>query len=109
MHKFARILTKLLVLVVLTWFSLVNHAAAMPSFMHSSTHCATLCTSIVFNKEGSEQSLLEEKDDEPTTPFYAQAQLSYFYAAHAKNYSSGLALRPPPKVPLYILHQAFRI
>lgn len=121
MRKFTRNLAKLLALAVLTGFSLVNHATAMPSAMHSmagmdhdssmssSTRCATLCTSMVFGKKDSVEPVFEEQDDEPAVPFYAQAQVSYLYSARTKNYSSGLTLRPPPKVPIHIQHQVFRV
>ena len=122
MHKLLRNTAKLLALLVMSGFGLANHAAAMPSIVHnnmsgmdhnnitiSSSRCATLCTSMVFNKDDETSPRYEEKDDEPALPFFRQTQLFYTHQIHKKSYTNGLMVRPPPKVPIHIHYQVFQM
>lgn len=120
-RKLLRNLVVSLLLLLVGSFGVTNHAVAVPSSMHetagmdhggsqsSSARCATLCTSAVFSKEESIKPIYEEQDDEPGLPFYLLSQDAYLYSKHNRSYSNAFAMRPPPKVPIYILFGVFRV
>ncbi len=113
--------TVLLTLVLVSGFGLVNHVAAMQSTMpqmngsmehsqsaKSSPGCITLCTNVVFNKDDLLNPASEE-DDEPMVPFYSQNQDQLFSEALLKQKLYADVVKPPPKIPIYILYAVFRV
>lgn len=111
----------LLTLVLISGFGLVNHVAAMPSTMpqmngsmehsqsaKSSPGCITLCTNVVFNKDDLQNPILDE-DDEPIVPFYVQSQDQLFSDTLVKQKLYADTVKPPPKIPIYILYDVFRV
>ena len=109
----------LLAVVLLNSISFGAHTSAMSTMSHDmsgmshgssdASSCATLCRTAVISKEdkiiNNDES---EEDDEPTIPFYSQNQglktdeksvLQRLYATEVK---------PPPKIPIYILYGVFR-
>ncbi len=109
----------LLAIVLLNSVSLASHASAMPVMSHEmggmshgssdSTSCATLCRSAVFNQEETINSRTDEEDDEPVVPFYVQNQVGYFSDTLVSQKLYADSVKPPPKIPIYIQLQVFRI
>ena len=125
MRKLFRHVLSLFILLTVSGFGVISHASAMPASMHqsghetahtkhasssSSTRCATLCTSAVVSKDdeylSSEDNL---DDDEPVVPFYIQRQPSIYDAKSIKLSGAELAVKRPPKIPIYILYSVFRV
>lgn len=125
MKKLFGNILSLFILLTVSGFGVISHASVMPASMHvvehdtahtkqvnssSSTRCVTLCTSAVVSKEGehlpSEDDL---DDDEPVIPFYVQQQPSTYDTKSLKLSRDVLAIKPPPKVPIYILYHVFRV
>lgn len=114
---FTTISTAFLVLLLNT-FGLALHASAMPMASHemngmnhtsgNSANCATLCRTAVFNKEEVLNTATEENDDEPQLPFYAQFQTGLFSRIDPKSRLYAANVKPPPKVPIYILYGVSR-
>lgn len=115
-------LRKLLVLAAVTvqvTFSLVPHALAVPVPMHDtemkhnqsphmSSRCVSLCTSAVLDQNVVELDYTKH-DIEPNLPYYALIQTPFIYDNFTTIYSHGLATKPLPKVPIYLLHNLIRI
>jgi len=109
----------LLAVVLLNSISFAGHTSAMSTMSHEmggmkhtssdATSCATLCrTAVVSKEENIINNDESEDDDEPAIPFYLQSKplqldeksvLQRLYAAEIK---------PPPKIPIYILYGVFR-
>lgn len=113
MGKLIRNIAGLLVVIVLNGFGFVGHAAAMP--MHdtdgmnhgqaSSANCATLCRTAVIETNGqSKKDSQEENDDEPFTPVYVELLARHLDDAEHLTKTCQSTIKPPPKVPIYILH-----
>ena len=49
-----------------------------------------------------------EDDDEPALPFYAQNQQSYLDGKSITQRLYAAEIKPPPKIPIYILYGVFR-
>jgi hypothetical protein len=114
MKRFISNLAAIFTVLILNSFGLVSHASAMPMASHemggmdhgksTSTNCVTLCTSAVVSKKENETTINEELDeDELYTPFYLQYSSPYPSSDLSGNYY-GLSIKPPPKVPLYLLN-----
>lgn len=106
--------------LLLNTFGLALHASAMPMAnagmagmdhgSSSSTNCATLCRTAVFSKEELANSRIdEEEDDEAALPFYAQNQDLRFNNTVIKQKLYADVVKPPPKIPIYILYAVFRV
>ncbi len=109
----------LLAVVLLNSLTFVGHSAAMStmsqdmgSMKHTSsdaTSCATLCRTAVVNKEDAATRNEEnEDDDEPALPFYAQNQQAYQDGKSISQRLYAAEIKPPPKIPIYILYGVFR-
>lgn len=115
---FTSILTVFTVLLLNTFGSAL-HASAMPVTSHemgsmnhetsSSVSCATLCRSAVINKEKILDLELDKEDDEPSIPFYAQSEVWKFSEVHVNQRNYANSIKPPPKIPIYILYGVFRV
>ena len=110
---FTSIITVFTILLLNTFGSAL-HASAMPMTAHelgsmnhetsSSASCATLCrTAVILNLE------LDEENDEPTIPFYAQDEVFKFSEIHINQRIYADSVKPPPKIPIYILYGVFRV
>lgn len=114
----------LLAVLLLNSTSLVGHASAMTSMqheMHSPNHsehskdnspasCATLCRTAVVERETIVLRDSENKDDdEPAIPFYTQKQGGYFSDTLVSQKLYADSVKPPPKIPIYILYAVFRV
>ena len=122
MKKLFSHILSLFVLLTISGFGVIGHASAMPMSMHqnghdsshtkhtssSSNRCVTLCTSAVFNKDDDYDASEDELDDKPAIPFYVQ-QPSIYDATSLALSRSVYVVKPPPKVPIYILHSVFRV
>ncbi len=109
----------LLAVVLLNSLSFVGHSAAMSTMSHDmggmkhtssdATSCATLCRTAVVNKEEDAiRSDENEDDDEPVLPFYIQDQQLYLDSKSISQRLYAAEIKPPPKIPIYILCGVFR-
>lgn len=109
----------LLAVVLLNSISFAGHTSAMSTMSHEmngmshssndATSCATLCRTAVINKEDTLINNDESEDDtEPAIPFYSQNQplLSDEKSVSQQLYAA--EVKPPPKIPIYILYGVFR-
>ena len=100
-------------------FGSALHASAMPMASHemgsmnhetsSSTSCATLCRTAVINKEEILNLENDEENDESTILFYAQREVWKFSEIHVNQRIYADSIKPPPKIPIYILYGVFRV
>lgn len=113
MRKFVRSFVAVLAVLVLNGFGFIGHTSAMP--MHgmddmnheqsTTASCATLCrTAIVDSSSESKKIKENEDDDEPHIPFYLQIQSTRIDGVDTHKASCQSTIKPPPKVPIYILH-----
>lgn len=109
----------LLAIVLLNSLTFVGHSAALSTMSHEmggmqhtssdATSCATHCRTAVVNKEDAAISNDEnEDDDEPALPFYAQNQQAYQDGKSISQRLYAAEIKPPPKIPIYILYGVFR-
>lgn len=109
----------LLAVVLLNSLTFVGHSAAMSTMSHDmgsmkhtssdATSCATLCRTAVVNKEDAATRNEEnEDDDEPAFPFYAQNQQLLLDRKSITQRLYAAEIKPPPKIPIYILYGIFR-
>ena len=109
----------LLAILLLNSVSLASHTSAMPVMAHDmagmnhktseSTSCATQCRTAVFNQEEAINSRYDEEDDQPVVPFYVQNQNPYFNDATSTQKIYAESVKPPAKIPIYILYGVFRV
>ncbi len=113
MRKIFRSIVAVLAVLVLNGFGFVGHTAAMPMHgMNDMSHeqttgasCATLCRTAVVNESEQRKTATEEdEDDEPYIPFYLQLQSTRIDSIDTQSVTCKLTVKPPPKVPIYILH-----
>jgi hypothetical protein len=125
MRKTLQHFFSLLILFTVSGFGLMNHASAMPTSMHqinqdgshskhsqssSTGRCVTLCTSAVVSRDEELDILTEDEDDDnPIIPFYVLAQSSIYDDESTKVALAVAGVKPPPKVPIYILYSVFRV
>ncbi len=86
----------------------------MGGMNHSSkdaTSCATLCRTAVVDRDANNpiRSDKEDDDDEPVAPFYTLNQVGHINEKLVKQRLYANAIKPPPKVPIYILNAIFRV
>ena len=109
----------LLAVVLLNSLTFVGHSAAMSAMSHDmsgmnhgssdATSCATLCRTAVINKEDNLINDDESDDDsEPATPFYIQNQPLRLDEKSVSQRLYAAEIKPPPKIPIYILYGVFR-
>ena len=109
----------LLAVVLLNSLTFVGHSAAMSTMSHEmggmkhtsseSTSCATLCRTAVVNKEENAIRNDESEDeDEPAFPFYVQNQQLLTDGKSVTQRLYAAEIKPPPKIPIYILYGVFR-
>ena len=109
----------LLAVVLLNSISFAGHTSAMSTMSHEmsgmshsssdASSCATLCRTAVFNKEDNLINNDESEDDtEPAVPFYIQNQPIQLDEKSATQRLYAAEIKPPPKIPIYILYGVFR-
>lgn len=108
----------LLAILLLNSVSLASHTSAMPVMAHDmagmnhktsdSTSCATQCRTAVFNQEEATNSSYDE-DDDPVAPFYVHTQAWVFSDTQVSQRLYADSIKPPPKIPIYILYGVFRV
>lgn len=108
-----------LAVVLLNSLIFAGHSAAMSTMSHemngmshdssNTSSCATLCRTAVVNKEEIVINVDEnEDDDEPVVPFYAQNRLLRLDEKSVSQRLYAAEVKPPPKIPIYILYGVFR-
>lgn len=122
MLKSLAIIKNALVLSAVLLLSSISHAyavSAMPSHeMHSNNNhgtsglssCATLCRSGLVNRDTViivHQD--EDDDDQLAAPPYFLSQSGYSTGQLETQRLYASAVKPPPKVPAYILYGVFRV
>jgi hypothetical protein len=109
----------LLAVVLLNSISFAGHTTAMSTMSHEmggmshgssdASSCATLCRTAVINKEDNLINEDESDDDtEPATPFYIQNQPLRLDEKSVSQRLYAAEIKPPPKIPIYILYGVFR-
>lgn len=109
----------LLAVVLLNSISFAGHTSAMSTMSHEmsgmnhsskdTTSCATLCRTAVVNKEENIINDDETDDDtEPAIPFYIQNQTLPIDEKSVSQRLYATEIKPPPKIPIYILYGVFR-
>ena len=109
----------LLAVVLLNSLAFVGHTAAMSTMSHEmngmshgssdATSCATLCRTAVISKEEyviNNES--EDDNDEPALPFYVSDQPLHSDEKSVSQRLYAAEIKPPPKIPMYILYGVFR-
>ena len=119
MKKLFTSIITLFTILLLNTFGSALHASAMPMTAHelgsmnhetsSSVSCATLCRTAVISKDEFLNLELNEENDEPTIPFYAQGEVWKFSEIHVNQRTYADSIKPPPKIPIYILYGVFRV
>lgn len=109
----------LLAILIFSSLSLGGHVSAMPAMGHEesaamnhqssdSSSCATQCRKVVVNKEDEIRSPFDEEDDAPNPQYYLVHNDLQFSGTLAKQKLYADSVKPPPKVPIYILYGVFR-
>ena len=110
----------LLAVVLLNSLTFVGHSAAMSTMSHDmsgmshgssdATSCATLCRTAVVNKEENAINDDEsEDDDEPIAPFFVESQPLHLDQKSVSQRLYAAEVKPPPKIPIYIIYGVFRV
>ncbi|RTK94818.1 hypothetical protein EKI60_02865 [Candidatus Saccharibacteria bacterium] len=111
----------LLAVIMLTSISFSGHTLAMTSMsdemngmQHESSdvvNCATLCrTAIVDKKEYLVDSDKDNEDDtKPIIPFHLHGQSLQTDNKTISQQLYRAEVKPPPKIPIYILYSVFRV
>jgi len=110
----------LLAVVLLNSISFAGHTSAMSSMSHEmgsmkhsssdATSCATLCRTAVISKE--ENILNDDESEDDTEPAIAFSVQNQALQTDEKSVSQRLyaaEIKPPPKIPIYILYGVFRV
>ena len=111
----------LLAVVLLNSLTFVGHSAAMSTMSHEMTgmnhqsssdaaSCASLCRTAVLSNESTNPKQLEDDDDEDNTAVHLpqQGQTWELSSSLVRQRLYASEVKPPPKVPFYILFQVFR-
>lgn len=110
----------LLAVVLLNSLTFVGHSAAMCTMSHemsgmshnstNASSCATLCRTAIINKEEYLVNDDESEDDtEPAIPFYSLDKPLQTDEKSLSQHLYAAEIKPPPKIPIYILHSVFRV
>ena len=118
MKKLLTNIAAVFTLLLLNTFGLALHISAMPMGSHemsgmnhevgNSATCATLCRTAVFTKDEVTIKDDDEENDEPSALNYTLLQAYPPDDIAAKDRIYAKNVKPPPKIPLYILYGFFR-
>ena len=111
------ILRYMIALFAVTVFGSVGfagHMSARPSMtgMHHEgsnvSSCSVLCSAV---KHDDEVAIADEQDDDttPHRPFYGNQRPWLTYDAKSKGWHVVESVKPPPKVPLYLMNAVLRV
>lgn len=110
----------LVAIVLINSVGFAGHASAMNTMSHEmtgmshqsgdATTCATLCRTAVLNNESTDpkQSENEDDDDLVAFPIPVQTQSWELSGNLVKQRLYASNVKPPPKIPIYILYQVIR-
>ena len=110
----------LIAIVLINSVGFAGHTSAMSTMSHEmnginhqsgdATSCATLCRTAVLNKESEKlnQTENEDDDDKVVLPLPQQVQAWEINSDLVKRRLYASEVKPPPKVPFYIMFQVFR-
>ena len=110
----------LVAIVLVNSIGFAGHASAMSNMSHETTgmnhqsgdaaSCASLCRTAALNSEStSSRQLEDDKDDDDTAlPIPRQGQAWELSSNFVKQRLYASEVKPPPKVPFYILFQVIR-
>jgi hypothetical protein len=109
----------LLAVLLLNSVTVAGHTSAMSTMSHEmggmshnssdTRSCSTLCrTAVVSREENAIRNDENEDDDEPVLPFYVQDTNWLSDSKTLKQELYADAIKPPPKIPIYILYGVFR-
>ena len=109
----------LLAVLLLNSVSFAVHTSAVSTMSHDmngmshnssdTSSCSTLCrTAVVSREENAIRNDENEDDDEPVLPFYVQDNNWVSDSKTLKQELYADAVKPPPKIPVYILYGVFR-
>lgn len=119
--KYLTAIKNILVLLAVLMLNSVSHASAMSAMPshemngmnHGSsdaTSCATLCRTAIINKEENILNDVESEDDtEPAIAFSAQNQALQTDEKSVSQRLYAAEIKPPPKIPIYILYGVYRV
>lgn len=122
MQRIVRRLSTLVSIVIVAGFMLFAHSFAISVNSHetngmnhttgsSPINCASLCTYNAFYKD--EPALIvredEDEDDKPVLPYYIALRSTFISNFESASELYPAAIKPLPKVPIYIHNQVFRI
>lgn len=110
----------LVAIVLVNSLGFAGHSSAMSNMSHEMTgmnhqsgdaaSCASLCRTAVLNSESTSSKQLEddEDDDDTALPVPQQGQAWELSGSLVKQRLYASEVKPPPKVPFYILFQVIR-
>ncbi len=108
-------------IVLLNSIGIASHASAIATASHdmgAMSHsyedtgsCATLCRTALVNQNTNNINRPDNEDDEddPIVAFYAASQSWLLSDKTEKQRLYADAIKPPPKIPVYILYGVFRV
>jgi hypothetical protein len=107
-------------ILLLNSLAFSTHTSAMPAMSHDinsgmkhstsdSASCATLCRTAVLNKDELVDSDYDEENDEPAIPFYLLTNVGQFNNDSVSQKIYAESVKPPPKIPIYILYAVYRV
>lgn len=122
MLKSLVVIRNVLVVLAVLLLNTISHTSVvtatssheMNGMNHSTSEsgsCATLCRSTVVNRDiftilHQDQ---EDDDDKPPKTLYSLSQRAYTSEKLIKQQQYADAVKPPPKVPVYIMYNVFRV
>lgn len=109
----------LLAVLLLNSLTFVGHTAAMSTMQHEmsgwghgssdTTSCATLCrTAVITKEENGVRNDSDEEDDKSVASFYVDNQRVWLDSKTISQRLYAAEIKPPPKIPIYILYGVFR-
>jgi len=111
----------LVAIVLINSIGFAGHTSAMSTMSHEMTgmnhqsssdaaSCASLCRTAVLSNESTNPKQLEDDDDEDNTAVHLpqQGQTWELSSSLVRQRLYASDVKPPPKVPFYILFQVFR-
>lgn len=111
----------ILAVIILNSVAFSAHTSAMPVMSHEmsdstvhhnsndSASCVTQCRTVVFNKDEYIDSDYDEDNNEPVVPFYVLSEDWQFSNNLVSQKLYAESVKPPPKIPIYILYSVFRV
>lgn len=110
----------LVAIMLLSSVGTAAHASAMSASAYKmgemnhgvrdGSSCATLCRTAVLDKEEANvQREDKEAEDEPAAAFFVQPQVAIIDQKSVTYRIYAGIVKPPPRVPIYILQAVFRV